>query len=136
MVQSIPRSSKMEDTMQLKWIAVLGFGFVAIQAIAMEPQSLTTKKEKTSYTIGVDTGRNLRELEAEVDLDLLMQGIKHGLSGEKLLITEKELFATRNGIQLEMRRKKAEKRMKQLLKTDQPDAKNKPEEDVTAEEKH
>src|SRR5512134_2578686 len=104
--------------MTAKWMTVLGVALLAAQASAGEPQDLKTPKEKMSYTVGVDTGRNLRQLETEVDLDLLMKGLKDGLSGGKTLVTEKELWETRNAIQHEMRRKraaqKAAQRMKQL----------------------
>lgn len=101
--------------MKVRWMAVLGIGFLAVRAIAGEPEDLTTRKEKMSYAVGVDMGRNLRQLETEVDVDLLMKGLKDGLAADKkLLMTEKELWETRNATQHEMRRKRAEQRMKQM----------------------
>ena len=106
-------------------MAVFGLGLLAFQASGGEPQVLQTDKERLSYTVGVDTGRNLRQLETEVDLDLLMKGIKDGLSGEKFLMSEKELFATRNSIQHEMRRKQAAQRQKKALARKVPGEENK-----------
>jgi len=101
--------------MNAKWMAVLGVGLLAVQASAGEPQVLRTEKEKMSYAVGVDMGRNLRQLETEVDFDLLIKGVKDGLSGEKLLLTEKELFAVRNATQKEMRRRQTAERQKKEL---------------------
>ena len=101
--------------MKVRWMAVLGVGFMAVQAIAGEPEGLTTRKEKMSYAVGVDMGRNLRQLETEVDVELLMKGLKDGLADKKLLMTEKELWEIRNATQLEMRRQRAEQRQKKAL---------------------
>jgi FKBP-type peptidyl-prolyl cis-trans isomerase FklB len=109
----------------MKWMAVLGVGLLAAQASAGEPQVLQTEKEKMSYAVGVDTGRNLRQLETEVDLDLLIKGVKDGLSGEKLLMTEKELWATRNATQKEMRRKQTAERQKKASTRKMPGEDNK-----------
>src|SRR5512134_2370314 len=111
--------------MIVRWIMVLGAGLLAVQASAGEPQVLQSEKERKSYAVGVDTGRNLRQLETEVALDLLIKGLKDGLSGEKLLMTEKELFATRNSIQHEMRRKQAAERQKKALTQKKPGEENK-----------
>jgi FKBP-type peptidyl-prolyl cis-trans isomerase FklB len=109
----------------MKWMAVLGVGLLAAQASAGEPQVLQTEKEKMSYAVGVDTGRNLRQLETEVDLGLLIKGVKDGLSGEKLLMTEKELWATRNATQKEMRRKQTAERQKKASTRKMPGEDNK-----------
>lgn len=118
-----------------QWIAILAIGFVAVPAFAEEPQALTTKKERVSYTVGVDLGRNIKQLETEVDLDLLMKGVRDGMNGDKLLMTEKELFATRNSVQLEMKRKKSSEKMKKLLKPKGAGEKKEEQEAAPAEEK-
>ena len=93
-----------------KWMAVLGILLMAAQAGAGETQPLKTQKEKESYTIGVDTAKVLRQQEMEVDLDTLVQGLRDGMSGGKLLMTDQELLSTRNAIQSELVRKQAAKK--------------------------
>lgn len=66
---------------------------------------LSTEKDKASYSLGVNMGRDFRRQEIVFDLDLLIKGLKDGHSGQKLLITEKELHAVLNRIQAETRRK-------------------------------
>lgn len=122
--------------MTLKCMAILGIALLAAQAFAGEPQVPQTKKEKMSYAAGVDLGRNLKQLQTEIDLDLLLRGVRDGMSGETLLMTEKELFATRNSMQLEMRRKKSSEKMKRMLTPKAAGEKEgKPEEAVPPEKK-
>ena len=90
--------------------AVAGALFLAVQAGAEEPGALGTKTRKESYTIGVDTGKVLRQQEMEIDLDTLVQGLKDGMAGGKLRMTDPELLATRNAIQSELARKQAAKK--------------------------
>jgi FKBP-type peptidyl-prolyl cis-trans isomerase FklB len=92
------------------WMAIPAVLFLVARAGAGEPQALMTQKEKESYTIGVDTAKVLRQQEMEVDLDTLVKGLKDGMTGEKLLMTDPELLATRNAIQSELARKQAAKK--------------------------
>ncbi|MBI5342482.1 MAG: hypothetical protein HZB63_04070 [Deltaproteobacteria bacterium] len=90
--------------------AVTGVLILGVQAGAGEPGDLKTQKERESYTIGVDTGRVLRQQEMEVDLDTLVRGLKDGMSGGKLLMTDQEILSTRTAIQGELARKQAVKK--------------------------
>jgi len=61
------------------------------------PLVLKTNKEKTSYAIGTDIGSNvaksLKHNEIEVDQAILFRGLKDGLSGAKLAMTDDEIKA-------------------------------------------
>lgn len=94
-------------------IGMIGVLLLTAQAGAEEGPALKTPKEKLSYAIGADTGKVLRQQEIEVDIDVLFRGLKDGLSGEKLLLTEQELMAIRNAAQSEMIRKQAAQKLKQ-----------------------
>jgi len=100
----------MKPKMTPKWMAVLGIWLLAAQAGAGEPQPPKTQKERVSYAIGVDTARVLRQQEIEVDLDTLVKGLRDGMSGDKLLMTDQDLLATRNATQRELVRKQAAKK--------------------------
>lgn len=80
---------------------------LASHAAAGEPEALKTGKEKASYAIGVDTARNLRQQGIEVDLDVLIRGLRDGTSGGELLMSERELMATRAATQNETMRRQA-----------------------------
>jgi FKBP-type peptidyl-prolyl cis-trans isomerase len=101
----------MKPKMKLKWIAVLGILLFAAQVSAGEPPALSTQKAKVSYGIGVDVARNFMRLGIEIDLEILIKGLRDGLSGEKLLINEADLRAAMNAYQAELK-----ERMLQAMK--------------------
>lgn len=91
-----------------KWILAVGLGFLATQASAEEAPVLQTEKDKMSYSIGVEVGRNVKRMGVEVDADLVVRGLRHAISGEKLLMTDEEIRATMTAYQAEARQKQAQ----------------------------
>lgn len=98
----------MKMQMTLKWTAALAVGFMIADVSAGEPQVLKTEKDKISYGIGADMARNFKRQEVDIDVDLIIQGLKDGMSGEKLLMSQKELRKTMNDFQSELRQKQAQ----------------------------
>jgi len=96
--------------MQFKWIVTLGFLFCASLVSAEENLILRDQKDKISYSYGVDTGTKLKNLPVSVDLDLFIKGVKDGLSGTKLLMTEQEISETLMGLQKEITTKSEEEK--------------------------
>ena len=94
--------------MKLKWLAVLIVGFLAAPLSAQEMAVLKTPKDKVSYGLGVGVARNFKRQGIEVDVDLLVKGLRDTLSGEKLLLSEDDLRATLQGFAEEMRQKQAQ----------------------------
>lgn len=94
--------------MRRVWIAILGLGLLAAQASAEEAPVLKTEKDKMSYGIGAEAGRNFKRLGVEVDTDLLVRGLRDALSGEQLLMTDEEIRATMTAYQAEARQKQAQ----------------------------
>jgi len=101
---TMTRKTNLEMTR--RWSAILTVGFLAAQLSASDSQVLQTEKEKVSYGIGVDMARNCRRQGIDLDLDLVMKGLKDGLSGEKLLIPEQELRKAMIELQAEIRQKR------------------------------
>jgi FKBP-type peptidyl-prolyl cis-trans isomerase len=56
--------------------------------------SLSTDKDKVSYSMGVDMGRNLQNKGIDVDPDILAQGLKDAVSGGPLKMTDAEMQST------------------------------------------
>ena len=94
--------------MKLKWMALLGIGLWAGPVSAQEPAVLNTPKEKVSYALGVGVARNFKRQGIEVDLDLLVKGLRDELAAQKLLLSEDDLRTTMKGFQEEMRQKQVE----------------------------
>jgi FKBP-type peptidyl-prolyl cis-trans isomerase FklB len=88
--------------MKFKWIAALAVLCFASLVSAEENLILKDQKDKMSYSYGVDTAAKLKSMPLNVNLDLFIIGIKDGLSGSKLLMTEKEIRETLMGLQREM----------------------------------
>jgi FKBP-type peptidyl-prolyl cis-trans isomerase FklB len=70
--------------------------------------ALKTPKEKLSYGIGADLGRNLKRLGVEIDADTLVKGLNDALSGVKPLMSDEEIGATLNALQEQIRRKQVQ----------------------------
>jgi FKBP-type peptidyl-prolyl cis-trans isomerase len=89
----------------LRCLAALGVLLLAATAGAGEEPILKTQKEKVSYELGVDVARDLQRQGIEIDADLVARGLRDALSGQKLLMSEKELRDTRVAVQYELRQK-------------------------------
>jgi FKBP-type peptidyl-prolyl cis-trans isomerase FklB len=85
--------------------AILGITLLTSQAFAEEQTALKNEKEKVSYIIGVNIGRNLKAQSVEVDPDLVSKGMKDVASGGKLLMTDDEMKGTMEAFQKEMMKK-------------------------------
>jgi FKBP-type peptidyl-prolyl cis-trans isomerase FklB len=79
----------------------------AVQAGAVETPILKTEKDKISYGIGVDVARNFKRLGVDVNMDVLVKGLRDGMAGEKLLMTEDDLRATMSAYMEDLRKKQA-----------------------------
>ena len=90
-----------------------------VQAPAAKTPSaaaVTTPKGKTSYAIGLSIGKNLHRDAVDVDLNILLQGIKDAMAGGKVLMTDDEVKATLMALQ-EGARKRQEAMMQMAAGT-------------------
>lgn len=90
---------------RLGMIVVMAVALQAVQASAAEPPLLKKEKDIVSYGIGVDIARNFKKQEVDIDIDLLIRGIREGLAGERLLMPEKDLRKYLNVFQADLRKK-------------------------------
>ena len=77
--------------MKLRLFAVLGIALLASQVNGEENLVLKNQKDKISYIIGMEIGKNFKDQSIDVDPDILLKGIKDGFSGGKDLLTEQEI---------------------------------------------
>jgi FKBP-type peptidyl-prolyl cis-trans isomerase FklB len=87
-----------------------------------EIPALTSPNAKINYSIGVEIARNYKNLGVDIDLDMVLKGMKDGISGGKLLIQEKELRNILISVQSDLRRKKAITRRNQNNNIDNEDS--------------
>jgi len=71
----------------------------AIAASLPKPKS----KNDVSYAAGMNLAKALQEQSVDVDVDLLMQGVKDTLSGDKTRMSEGEALAALQGLQIDQR---------------------------------
>jgi FKBP-type peptidyl-prolyl cis-trans isomerase FklB len=91
----------------IKQILVLLCGtiFASSQAWSAEVSEIKTEKDKLSYSIGASIGKNLKKEDTNIDLNLLIKGIKNGLAGERLAIPDKQIRLILGTYQSELRKK-------------------------------
>ncbi len=92
--------------MKVKLLVFLGL--LSLQAEAAAP--FKTQNEMISYGIGVSVMRNLKKQGDEVDVKLVIEGIKDGASGKALRIPDRELKKLMNQYQAEVRQKMMQSR--------------------------
>ena len=61
-----------------------------------------TQKEKVSYSLGVNIGKNMKTQGIDADQDFLAQGLKDGLSNAKTAMSDKDMETTMGAFQQEM----------------------------------
>jgi FKBP-type peptidyl-prolyl cis-trans isomerase len=86
-------------------IVMLGILLLVVPARAQEAPVLKSPKDKLSYSIGVQTAKTFAKDEVEIDMDLVIRGLKDGFAGGKLLMPEKDIRQAMRTVQAEVRRK-------------------------------
>jgi FKBP-type peptidyl-prolyl cis-trans isomerase FklB len=94
--------------MKLRLGIVLCAVLVTTPVLAAETQQLKTQKDKVSYVVGLDMGNSLKRNMIDVDLEILVTGIKDALSGAKPLMTEQEMKETITALQKDLQAKQQE----------------------------
>ena len=97
--------------MNLRWMAALAALLLAATAGAEgtpQGKELKEKKERVSYSIGMDIGSNLKRQPFEVDPEMLAQGVRDAFAGGKTLLTEEEARKTLADLQKELMEKQQE----------------------------
>jgi FKBP-type peptidyl-prolyl cis-trans isomerase len=79
------------------------------EIIAQKIRTPKTKKEKISYSIGVNLGKDLKRQGIALDQGLFAQGIKDGLNSSKTAMSDDDMQATLMAFQQEMMTKMQEK---------------------------
>lgn len=91
----------MKQNLMALWCCV----FIGGPALAAESAVLNSDHDKLSYGIGVSIARNFKKQDTDVDIGLLIKGLKDALAGEKLQLPEKDLRKVMNAYQTELRQK-------------------------------
>jgi FKBP-type peptidyl-prolyl cis-trans isomerase FklB len=87
--------------------AILGLGLLAVQAVADDVTVLKTDKEKTNYAIGANIIGSIKQQGVEIDLDLVIKGMRDAYSGGKLLLSEEEIRTGIDKYQIAVKQKRS-----------------------------
>jgi FKBP-type peptidyl-prolyl cis-trans isomerase FklB len=80
------------ERMNFKWMAIVAVLLPVFEAGAQETgEALSTQKDKVSYGIGVNAAQGFKRLQMDLDLELVIRGLRDGYAGAKLLISEDEI---------------------------------------------
>lgn len=103
----------------LKKIILILVAVLIISALCFGEVQKTVKKikfkdqrEKLSYSIGLDIGKNLKKQEIDIDTKLLLKGLTEGLSGATPSLSEEEIKEVFTTFQKDMETKQNEKKLK------------------------
>ena len=75
---------------------------------AKKPLVLSTQKQKASYAIGLNIGKNMKKDSVDVDTEILARGIRDALQDAKPLLTDEETKAALVELQTEVRKRQQE----------------------------
>lgn len=92
---------------------------------------MKTSREKASYCIGLETGKQMREQFKELDIQLLVKGLQDGFSNTKPELPQEEVQTVLNAI-----RKQVEDQQKQFIANLAQENRKKGEEFLAQNKKH
>jgi len=90
--------------------------FIACQGDSQKQIKLTTQKDSVGYAIGMDIGKNLKQQEIDIDIDVLSQGIKDAVNNQQTLITEEQSREIMMEFQRELMAKHSDRQAKKAEK--------------------
>jgi FKBP-type peptidyl-prolyl cis-trans isomerase len=93
-------------------VAMIALGVLLLTALASAEETLIlkTQKDRQSYAMGVEVVRNLDRQGLELDLNIVIRGMKDA-AGNKLLLTDDEITKSMTLTTLEVRLKRNESRL-------------------------
>jgi FKBP-type peptidyl-prolyl cis-trans isomerase FklB len=87
-----------------KILVLCSLTLLAGSAWCADPITLKSDKDKLSYSIGASIGKNFSKDSTDVDIGLLLEGLKSSLAGEKLLLSDKEIRQVMNDYETALRK--------------------------------
>lgn len=85
---------------------------LALSLPAADESPFKSTKEKGSYALGANMGKNMRQNGIELDLDIFTKALKDAMSGGKLLMTDEQMREAYMALQAEVRTRTLDKNKK------------------------
>jgi FKBP-type peptidyl-prolyl cis-trans isomerase len=77
---------------------------VAATAASAPTSRYTTSKDQVSYATGVMAIRNFSKNDVAFDIEVMIQGMRDALAGKEMKMSDREIRAAMNAVQVELRR--------------------------------
>lgn len=91
-------------------VTFAGVGLIACNnGGGVSNKKLETMKDKASYAVGLSIGKNIKAQGADLDPEVIAQGLRDGSSGAEAKLTDEEIRTTMMAFQEEMMKKQQEK---------------------------
>lgn len=97
----------------------------AAVAAAPDTTAIKSQKDKSSYALGVEVGKDFRKQSMDVDPAAFLKGLKDALAGSATLMTEGEIRLTLAELQAELKRKQGASEAEKVLAASKLAEKNK-----------
>jgi len=94
--------------MKSAFVFFAGILLLTGQAVGAEDTSLQSQKDKVSYAIGLQSGKNLRRQFIDIDAEMMGKGLRDSLSGGKMLLTDQEMQEVMTAFKKEMEARQPE----------------------------
>ena len=92
----------------MRWMLTIVMMVLPALTFAQEAPALKTEKDKLSYAMGMDLGRQLKSRSVDIDPAVFGRALKDALSGSKTLLTDEESKAIITELQKAMMAKQVE----------------------------
>ena len=96
---------KMNLFMKLNWIICCSLIAVSAPVLAADKAELKSEKDRLSYSIGASVGKNLKTESTEIDLAVLIEGLKDSFVGGKAQLSDSEIRKLMSDYQTQMRQR-------------------------------
>ncbi|MGL5741091.1 MAG: FKBP-type peptidyl-prolyl cis-trans isomerase N-terminal domain-containing protein [Legionella sp.] len=93
--------------MKMKLVTAAVMGLAMSTVMAADATSLVTDKDKLSYSIGADLGKNFKNQGIDINPDALAKGMQDGMSGSQLILTEQQMKDVLNKFQKDLMAKRS-----------------------------
>jgi len=98
-----------------KLLALCAAALCAGSAWCADAGPLASDKDRLSYSIGASIGKNLGRDSSDVDIAVLIEGLKASFAGQKLLLSDKQIRQIMNDYEIELRKQATARRQKAVL---------------------
>ncbi len=95
--------------MKFAWLGIVSVLIMACQGNTQEQVHIKTFKDSVSYSIGMNIGRDLKGQSIDVDPNVLAQGIKDMMAGDKTLLTQEQVQSCMMSLQKDVMAKRESK---------------------------